>query len=488
MLIAAVFLAGTLASGPAFAQTNDNGTDLLGQVRDLVQGVLDQQQEQQPGEQQPGDQQAEQQQEPQSQILPLDLADGLLLGDPAIEVPLQAAAVQQQDIIDPLPIGDQISSDPVHAPGASDQPLSDSLAVGDGIEAQTQKGAVSVPVLLDDRIAIVDNAAHASANKIARGITDTLMTGDSLFRDIRVSPVITNPPHSNPSPQSPPPQNPIGNTVPPKPAHVARSIVDAINMGDLSAGRGPSSISTQSELRVIDNIALSGLVVPPAAPKISVTSPPILQVTPDQDAEMTFHSTTPGTYSIAIKNDDSGQVARTLDGEMNLGANAVTWDGKDAQGNVVPAGGYSYYIKAHSTGGTREAPAEGDGAIVVVGAPRAPGDVQLPVDTSYLLILPVVAAAGVASFFFLRRKKPLTFYLPEEASAVIEDIRSRYPDAAVEDYVETTEEGIRRYKGVTIRNAKEADDDWLAEVADKAKKLAGVDSVNVNYRGKTIAL
>jgi hypothetical protein len=238
---------------------------------------------------------------------------------------------------------------------------------------------------------------------------------------------------------------------------------------------------------VVDNIAISGLVVPPSAPEISVTSPPILQVTPDQDADITFHSTTSGTYSISIKNDDSGEVVATVDGKMNLGANSASWDGKDEKGNMAAGGSYSYYIRAQGAGGVREPPAEGDGAIVVVGAPKALGEVQIPTDTSYLLILPIVGAAGVASFLFLRRKKPLTFYLPDEASAVIEDIQSRYPDATVEDYVETTEEGIRRFKGVTIRNA-EADDEWLEEVAGKAKKLAGVDSLNVNYKGKTITL
>jgi hypothetical protein len=106
----------------------------------------------------------------------------------------------------------------------------------------------------------------------------------------------------------------------------------------------------------------------------------------------------------------------------------------------------------------------------------------------YLLILPVVAAAGAASYFFLRRKKPLTFYLPAEASAVVDDIQERYPDASVEDYLESTDSGTRRFKGVTIRDPRDADDEWLAAVADKAKKLAGVDSVNVNFRGKTVAL
>lgn len=242
-------------------------------------------------------------------------------------------------------------------------------------------------------------------------------------------------------------------------------------------------------MRVLDNIAVSGLVVPPSAPKISITSAPILQVTPDQDAVITFHSTTAGTYSIAIK-DDTGKVVQTLNSKMNLGANSASWDGKDSSGKASPSGDYSFYITAQSPGGIRQPPAEGDGSIVVVGSPQAPGSFPfaIPRDMSYLIILPIVAAAAAASFFFLRRKKPLTFYLPEEASAVIDDIQEVYPDAAVEEYVESTEGGMRRFKGVTIRDPKDADDAWLTAVAEKAKRLAGVDSVNVNFRGKTVTL
>jgi hypothetical protein len=479
-LVSALFLAGTLTFGSAFAQSSGNSSGLIG----AVQGLLDPQQEQQ-----------QQQQQPPSLLPPMDLNETLALAaDPVIEPPLQAAQQSQQtEIPEQLPIGDQVTGDPTHAQIASEQQLSDSLSVGDGgIETNVAKSSVITPAAINDGIFITDSVSHSSASsgKVTRDINDALRATDGLIWNHFVSHPVSNPsPAPSPAPSpSPSPASPTGNTVPPKPAHLTRSILDALGLSDLSSGHGPSSISTQSELRVVDNIAISGLVVPPSAPKISVTSPPILQVTPDQDADMTFHSTTSGTYSISIKNDDSGEVVATVDGKMSLGANSASWDGKDKQGNMAAGGSYSYYIRAQGAGGVREPPAEGDGAIVVVGAPKAPGEVQLPTDSSYLLILPIVGAAGVASFFFLRRKKLLTFYLPDEASAVIEDIQSRYPDATVEDYVETTEEGgIRRFKGVTIRNA-EADDEWLEEVAGKAKKLAGVDSLSVNYRGKTITL
>lgn len=457
-MIPALLFAGPLF-GIAFAQSAGNGT-LIGAVQDL----LDPQQ--------------------QGQTLPqVDLTESLLLADPPVEIPPPPVTQQSQqaDIPEALPIGDQVSGDPSHSPGASEQPVSDSLAVSDGgIEAKVFKASVILSQPISDGIAVGDSVSHGSpvskSDKATRIIHDSLGVSDVTVWN-RLAGHTSNPP----------PTGQTGNPVPPRSTHLTRSIVDAITMDDIFAGKGPSGVAPKEELRVVDNIAVSGLVVPPSAPKISVTAPPILQVTPDQSAEMTFHSTTSGTYSIAIKSDDGGHVVRTIDGKMSLGANSATWDGKDGQGNMAASGSYSYYIRAQSAGGVREPPAEGDGAIVVVGAPKTPGQVQLPTDTSYWLILPIVAAAGAASFLFLRRKRPLTFYLPDEASAVIDDIRSRYPDAAVEDYVETTEEGVRRFKGVTIRSGK-ADDEWMEEIADRVKKLAGVDSLNVNYKGKTMTL
>lgn len=45
--------------------------------------------------------------------------------------------------------------------------------------------------------------------------------------------------------------------------------------------------------------------------------------------------------------DASGKTVRTIDaGSMNSGVNAVTWDGKDDQGNAVPAGSYTFTVAA----------------------------------------------------------------------------------------------------------------------------------------------
>ena len=73
-------------------------------------------------------------------------------------------------------------------------------------------------------------------------------------------------------------------------------------------------------------------------------------------------------------------------------------------------------------------------------------------------------------------------YLPASAEEVIDDMREKYPDLVVEDYVDPNDPTL--FKGVTIKNPKGADEQWLTEMAEKAKTIAGVDSVNINYRGK----
>jgi hypothetical protein len=97
-----------------------------------------------------------------------------------------------------------------------------------------------------------------------------------------------------------------------------------------------------------------------------------------------------------------------------------------------------------------------------------------------------VAAAAVAGLYFiLRRKKSLTFYLPPEAVQVVDDIRGKYPDAKLEEYVQPAEDGMQRYTGVTIQNPQDVDDSWLASIAEKVKDISGAESVNVSFGGKT---
>jgi hypothetical protein len=78
--------------------------------------------------------------------------------------------------------------------------------------------------------------------------------------------------------------------------------------------------------------------------------------------------------------------------------------------------------------------------------------------------------------------------LPVAASDVIGEIQQKYPSATVEDFIEPGEGGSKLYKGVKIENPGEEDENWFTEVINKAKRLAGVDSVNVSYRGKVRAV
>ena len=113
------------------------------------------------------------------------------------------------------------------------------------------------------------------------------------------------------------------------------------------------------------------------------------------------------------------------------------------------------------------------------------GEGQLPgpqVYPTYIIIVAIIGAGGAGLFLFLRRQRSLVMYLPASASEVIDDMREKYPDLVVEDYVDPNDPTL--LKGVTIKNPNGADEQWLTEMAEKAKNIAGVDSVNINYRGK----
>lgn len=71
-------------------------------------------------------------------------------------------------------------------------------------------------------------------------------------------------------------------------------------------------------------------------------------------ATQAFAVQLPGTAAdVDIKIvDATGKVVRTINGgAMTEGVNAVTWDGKDDAGNVVPAGAYRFTVEA-TNGGT----------------------------------------------------------------------------------------------------------------------------------------
>ncbi|MDM0007934.1 flagellar hook assembly protein FlgD [Variovorax sp. J22G73] len=77
-------------------------------------------------------------------------------------------------------------------------------------------------------------------------------------------------------------------------------------------------------------------------------------------ATQAFAVELPGTAAnVDIKIvDASGNVVRTINaGSMKEGVNAVTWDGKDDAGNVVPAGAYQFTVDATNGGSAVKATA-----------------------------------------------------------------------------------------------------------------------------------
>lgn len=228
--------------------------------------------------------------------------------------------------------------------------------------------------------------------------------------------------------------------------------------------------------------------VPAASPpEISVLSTERLLLRDGENAEITFRSNAPGAYSIQIQDMD-GQTVKTLEGALVQGPNHASWDGMNSSGGQVPAGDYSYHITAQSIGGVRDPPSEGDGFIEVAWPVGATLTDTSSLQNLYLPLIIVILGLASLTLYLVLRKKRLTLYLPTAASDVVQDILKEYPNATVEDYVEATEEGTRRYKGVVIHNRKSADKEWLTSIAAKTKAISGVNSVQVDYQGKMLAL
>ncbi|MER2520467.1 MAG: flagellar hook capping FlgD N-terminal domain-containing protein [Bdellovibrionales bacterium] len=61
--------------------------------------------------------------------------------------------------------------------------------------------------------------------------------------------------------------------------------------------------------------------------------------------------------SVTIK-DSSGKTVRTLSGDATKGLHYLTWDGKDAYGNAVSDGSYSFSVSATGTDGIAETPSD----------------------------------------------------------------------------------------------------------------------------------
>lgn len=134
-----------------------------------------------------------------------------------------------------------------------------------------------------------------------------------------------------------------------------------------------AQMSTVSGIEKL-NSTLSGLVNQTSSNQLlqatsligyNVLSPGSTLTTKDPEAgkepaAQAFAVELPGTASdVEIKIvDATGKVVRTIDaGSMTEGVNAVTWDGKDDTGNVVPAGAYSFSVNATNNGTTVKATA-----------------------------------------------------------------------------------------------------------------------------------
>lgn len=290
--------------------------------------------------------------------------------------------------------------------------------------------------------------------------------------------------------------------------NVARFISDSVGVGDADKQLGTSKtlapIGMDSQVRISDAIATSGIITNIlTAPRITVTSPPLLQVSESQDAQIAFDSTADGTYSITIIRDDVGEpnTHQTIKGQMQNGANSVLWQAEDQKGTPLPSGQYSYFITAQNSAGIRDPPPEGDGKIAVISSQSPPSVAALPspaLQLQSISLLPIIAivlaavAAGLAALFLMRRaKKPFTIYVPVEAEQVVDDIKAKYPKAVANDYIERTEDGdVKRRIGITIPNSKETEDneEWLLSIAEKAKELSNVESISLSEGDKTRVL
>ncbi|WP_415281294.1 FlgD immunoglobulin-like domain containing protein [Candidatus Nitrososphaera sp. FF02] len=263
-----------------------------------------------------------------------------------------------------------------------------------------------------------------------------------------------------------------------------RAVSDSVRLSEAGQPelKAPAEVSLQSAIQLGDRPAIFGVVGIPETPVITVTSAQVLYVADGQSAEITFDSTADGRYSVEIRSDDGSATSQTLAGRLVAGENSVLWEGKSASGALLPEGQYTYYISAESTEGTREPPAGGDGTILVTASLPPPA-------FDATLLLPFIAAAGAAgaaALFVERRRRAVTIFVPVKAADIVDDIKERYPDAAVADYIEPTAGGTAKYIGVTIQHG--ADKEWLAEIVAKAKEMANVDSVRLSHRGKMQAL
>lgn len=242
--------------------------------------------------------------------------------------------------------------------------------------------------------------------------------------------------------------------------------------------------SMEESIAVDERMFLSGSIVPPSAPQLIVSGGEMsFNMQSAEVAVITFVSSSSGNYRIAIVN-DAGETVATLSGQMAAGENNARWAGNGPEGRPVPDGTYTYFITANNDVGTRTPPRGGDGTIVVSGAPEVQAQ-GAPADwTAFVIIVSVIAAGATGAFLFIRRRNKLVVYLPAGAAPVIDEIRERYPRAAVEEYVTPHDGGTELIKGVAIPGPKADDEEWFGDIIRRAKELAGVDSINISHKGK----
>ncbi len=412
------------------------------------------------------------------------VAAGILLGMAG-----QQVAYAQLPTVFDLQLGEAMSfgEDLVVAQALSfERTLSEALGISDALDEEAVIAQISLERTLSETIGISDALANSFEDgspetfSVSVGDTLTIQEGESVSKQAASSGSGSG--------------SGGGGGAPGSGGKVARSVSDELSIEekakrDRDRMQEPPAEPRLEERSVTDgfgieeSVFLSGSIVPPAPPQLSASGgQQMFNMESAEAAVITFISSSSGTYGIAIE-DEAGERVATVSGQMAEGENNARWTGADSKGEPVPDGTYTYFITANNDVGTRAPPGEGDGTIVVSGSPAV--EAQAPVDwTLYAIIVPVAAAGGTGALLFSRRRNKLIVYLPAGATPVIDEIRERYPRAAIEEYVSPHDGGSELIKGVAIPDPKSSDEEWFGDIIKRAKELAGVDSINISHKGK----
>jgi hypothetical protein len=355
----------------------------------------------------------------------------------------------QIDFDEAMSFGDEIGT--VMQQLSLERALVETLGISDALDDGLIEGSPEThSVSISDTITIQEGenvnkqaASSGSGNggRVARSLSDGLSFEEGLQRD----------------------RDRVREEQPPEPRLHARSVSDGF--------------------AVEERMFLAGSVVPPSAPELVVSGGrQSFNMESAEAAVITFISSSSGTYRIDIEN-DAGERVASVSCQMTAGENNARWAGTDLAGKPVTDGTYTYYITANNDVGTRTPPAGGDGTILVSGAPEQEASASVNW-MPYMIIVPVLAAAGMGVFLFTRRRNRLVVYLPAGAAPVIDEIRERYPRAEVGEYVDPREGGAEVMKGVAIQSPRSSDEEWFGDIIRRAKELAGVDSINICHKGK----